>query len=941
MQHVKFLLSGCGLLLLLTALSIPLPVSGQTSSGATLAGSVLDSRTSEPLISATVGLTGPRRDTLYTASDLRGAFRFRLLEPGEYTVWVSYVGYRTSTERVLVSAGGEADVAIRMWPDVEAVDAVEISARATRAIQRGDSLIYNAESFKVLQGSTAEELLVKMPGIVVEGGTVEAQGEQVQKVLVDGREFFDGDVNLALKNLPADVIASIEVFDKKSEQAEFTGFDDGEQIKTINIVTKAGFRTGTFGEVSAGYGTDDRYRANGNVNIFDDERRISILGLSNNINQLNFSQEDLAGVISSGASGRGRGGRRGGGRSDGGGGRSGASGGSAAGNFMVGDMDGITASNGIGLNYVDQWGEKLSFSGSYFFNQSDNDTQTDIDRRYFESLFPGQTYGETSQSEMENWNHRLRGKLDYRIDSDNSLQFVPSASFQTNTLTDWLQGANLLDGSPTDAVENTSRSRTEAYNIGADLIYRHRFATPGRTLSAVFSGKISDKTSDIYSDYLTQTFGTETAEERYGQFKDYGNRQYTLRGNLMYTERLAEPLQLQAAYKIAWSDADADRLLFDRSTVGDLYDQLNEELSNRYTSDYLTHAAALGLRYHRGELNLMLGADFQYATLTGDQRFPTEGSLSKSFFSVLPSLTARYSLDRSNSLMLRYRSSSEAPEVDELQEVVDNSNPLFLSSGNADLDQQIAHTLNLRYIRTTLTGQTFIAMLGATARTDYIADSTMVADRDLILPSGITLEKGAQYTRPVNLNGYYSLQSMLTYGFPVDWIRSNINISFAANYANVPTLLNGVRSSTRELNLIPKVIIGSNISHNLDFTLSYSATINRLFNSQPGAAQSDYTNHLAAVKLGWTFWQGLTLRSTLNYVHYAGLADEAEDYVMWNASLGWKFLRSRQAEIRIEACDLLDSNRAFSHQISSSYYDYIHSNVLRPYVMLSLTYTFR
>lgn len=862
-------------------------------------------------------------------------------EPGEYTVWVSYVGYRTSTERVLVSAGGEADVAIRMRPDVEAVDAVEISARATRAIQRGDSLIYNAESFKVLQGSTAEELLAKMPGIVVEGGTVEAQGEQVQKVLVDGREFFDGDVNLALKNLPADVIASIEVFDKKSEQAEFTGFDDGEQIKTINIVTKAGFRTGTFGEVSAGYGTDDRYRANGNVNIFDDERRISILGLSNNINQLNFSQEDLAGVISSGASGRGRGGRRGGGRSGGGGGRPRASGGSAAGNFMVGDMDGITASNGIGLNYVDQWGEKLSFSGSYFFNQSDNDTQTHIDRRYFESLFPGQTYGETSQSEMENWNHRLRGKLDYRIDPDNSLQFVPSASFQTNTLTDWLQGANLLDGSPTDAVENTSRSRTEAYNIGADLIYRHRFATPGRTLSAVFSGKISDKTSDTYSDYLTQTFETEAAEVSYGQFKDYGNRQYTLRGNLMYTERLAEPLQLQAAYKIAWSDADADRLLFDRSTVGDLYDLLNEELSNRYTSDYLTHAATLGLRYHRGELNLMLGADFQYATLTGDQRFPAEGSLSKSFFSVLPSLTARYSLDRSNSLMLRYRSSSTAPEVDDLQEVVDNTNPLFLRSGNADLDQQIAHTLNLRYIHTTLTGQTFIAMFGATARTNYIADSTMVADRDLTLPSGITLEKGAQYTRPVNLDGYYSLQSMLTYGFPVDWIRSNINISFAANYANVPTLLNGVQSSTRELNLIPKVIIGSNISHNLDFTLSYSATINRLFNSQPGAAQSDYTNHLAAAKLGWTFWQGLTLRSTLSYVHYAGLADEADDYVIWNASLGWKFLRSRQAEIRIEACDLLNRNQAFSHQVSSSYYDYITSNVLRPYVMLSLTYTFR
>lgn len=168
-------------------------------------------------------------------------------------------------------------------------------------------------------------------------------------MLVDGKEFFDGDVNLAIKNLPSDIIAGIEVFDKKSEQAEFTGFDDGEEIKTINIVTKGGFRQGTFGEVSAGYGTEDRYKVNGNVNFFNEDRRISLLGMSNNVNQQNFSQEDLAGVMSSGASGK----RRGGGRK---GGRGGASGGNAS-DFMVGSTGGVTSSNGLGINYVDQWGE--------------------------------------------------------------------------------------------------------------------------------------------------------------------------------------------------------------------------------------------------------------------------------------------------------------------------------------------------------------------------------------------------------------------------------------------------------------------------------------------------------------------------------------------------------------------------------------------------------
>ena len=152
--------------------------------------------------------------------------------------------------------------------------------------------------------------------------------------------------------------------------------------------------------------------------------------------------------------------------------------------------------------------------------------------------------------------------------------------------------------------------------------------------------------------------------------------------------------------------------------------------------------------------------------------------------------------------------------------MIDNSNPLFLSAGNPNLDQQVSHTANLRYLRTTKSGHTFIAMVGATIQQDYVADSTFVAKEDIALSPTVTLNKGSQFTRPVNLDGYYSLQSMVTYGFPVDFLRSNINFSLSANYANVPTIFDGVESRTRELNLIPKLIIGSNISKNLDFTAS-------------------------------------------------------------------------------------------------------------------------
>lgn len=373
----------------------------------------------------------------------------------------------------------------------------------------------------------------------------------------------------------------------------------------------------------------------------------------------------------------------------------------------------------------------------------------------------------------------------------------------------------------------------------------------------------------------------------------------------------------------------------------DLYDQLDESLSNEYQSGYLTQAGNVGLRYRAGRLSAMLGVDAQWADLKGDLVYPQPDELSHKYFSVLPSFTLRYSLDRTNSFQLRYRSRSSSPSVTDLQNVIDNSNPLFLSAGNPNLDQQVSHTANLRYLRTTKSGHTFIAMVGATIQQDYVADSTFTAKEDVALSPTVTLNKGSQFTRPVNLDGYYSLQSMVTYGFPVDFIRSNINFSLSANYANVPTIFDGVESRTRELNLIPKLIIGSNISKNLDFTASYSAGISKMFSSLDTAAESDYVTHTAAAKLGWTFFWGLTFRSTFNYVGYTGLDTDTEDYFLWNLSLGKKFLKNNAAEIRIEAFDVLKQNQAFTHRTGSNYYDYVNSNVLQPYAMISFVYTIR
>lgn len=536
------------IILILVSWVLPLTLMAQS-----LSGTVTDKSTKESLISATVQLISSEGKSSYTSTDLNGFFQFKKLQPGTYTLQITYVGYKAYKEKLDLSTKQQRQVKIEMSEDARLLGEVSVQGRATRAEQKGDSLMYNAEAFQMMMGSSAEDLLAKMPGIVVEGGTIQAQGEQVQKVLVDGKEFFDGDVNLAIKNLPSDVIASIEIFDKKSEQAEFTGFDDGEEVKTINIVTKSGFRQGTFGEVSGGYGTDDRYKVNGNINFFNDDRRISILGMSNNVNQQNFSQEDLAGVMSAGNSGKGRGGR--------GGGKAGSPSGNNASNFMVGSLGGVTSANGLGLNYVDQWGKKLKVTGSYFFNQSDNLTQQQTDREYFESVLPGMTYNEYQENSMKNWNHRFNMKLDYQMTERTSLQFRPTLSFQNNDTYGLLQGQNLVNGITDNETETSSFGKNNAYNVGADLMLRHRFLKEGRTLSLMLSGKMSNTDGDTYTDYLNTLYGLEIspATESYSQWKQTLNQQYSLRSNLNYTEKLTDNLQLQLGYKMSYTDSENDK----------------------------------------------------------------------------------------------------------------------------------------------------------------------------------------------------------------------------------------------------------------------------------------------------------------------------------------------------------------------------------------------
>ena len=304
----------------------------------TIKGKLVDLVDSRPLAGATLTLSSAK-DSLkskFAVSDSSGVFRFDNLDFDTYYVQVAFIGYEKYRQLATINDSTPSlDLGTIFVPKTSTtMTGITVTAKTPPAQQKGDTIQYNASQFKVNPDATVEDLVKKAPGITVDrDGTVTAQGEQVRKVTIDGRDFFGDDASAALRNLPAEIVDKIQVFDRLTDQAQFTGVDDGNAQKAINIVTKSGMQNGQFGRVYAGYGTDDRYNAGGNMSFFKKDRRISIVGLTNNVNQQNFGSQDLLGLTSSGGRGGGRGGVGGG-----------------CGGFTIGPQSGISRTTALGIN---------------------------------------------------------------------------------------------------------------------------------------------------------------------------------------------------------------------------------------------------------------------------------------------------------------------------------------------------------------------------------------------------------------------------------------------------------------------------------------------------------------------------------------------------------------------------------------------------------------
>ena len=918
--------------------------------GIAVSGRVLDEN-QQPLASATVQMVGQRIFSTTTSED--GDFRFYPLPSGFYEMYVSYVGYETYKKEYFEVVNRKSLGNIVLSPSKTDIKEVVVNGKTPLAVVRGDTMEYNADNYKTNPDADAEDLIKKMPGIVVEDGAVQAQGEDVKKVYVDGKSFFGQDPTLALKTLPAEVIQKIEIFDEQSEQSQFTGFDDGETNKVMNVITRLKMRNGQFGKVYGGIGLDGKYTVGGNISMFDGDRRISIIGQSNNVNQQNFSSEDLLGVLSSGSSRRGGfrggggpppGGGKGGQGGPGGGARGMSGGGASSQDFMVGNQSGITNTPSLGLNYTDKWGEKIQFSGSYFFNASENYKTEDVFQDYLTDIDTfSQTYTEDAISESQNYNHRLNFKMDYEINENNNLIIQPRLSFQSNESESSNTGQSFINDSLLNTYVNTYDADRNGYNFSNRVTLMHKFATEGRTIS--LSSNQSINTNNSEATQFTETVNAATAmrSDSLNQFNDNSTQKQTVSVRAAYTEPLGDYAQLMINASAARSMSDYNKEVFNYDYTLGSYHLPDTFLSNDYESSYNTHQLGASYMYRWGKRNnLMIGANYQHATLTSDQVFPATTNIERTYNSVLPTVRLRLGSGMKNGFNMMYRTSTSSPSVSQLQSTIDNSNVLQMSSGNPYLDPSYSHNLSFRYnTSNTQNGTVFFIMANLEYTDNYIGNDTWYAVQDTILGDDVVLQQGGQFSRPVNLDHSWSARSFLTYGIPASFMRSNFNINLGYSYNYTPGIYNGEDIYSDNHVLTGGLTLASNISENVDFTISSKTNYNST-NSSYLTTNNNYITQKTEAQLSLIFPHGIVVRGALASQYYYWTAtEEDESFVMMNLELGKKFGKKQLAELKLSVFDALNQNQSFSRNVTDIYIEDVQTNVLQRYAMLTFSYKLR
>lgn len=887
-----------------------------------------------------------------------GTFEVTGLGDHSYKLEATRLGYVPLKIVIRVTKKNQEAGVLGLTPESIPVSGVTVTESPAPAIQKADTTEYRASAVKTHKDATAEDLVQKLPGVTMENGQIKAQGENVQNVLVNGRPFFGSDPTAAMRNLPAEVVDRIQVYDKQSDQSEFSGFDDNNSQKTMNFILRD--LKARFGKVYGGYGDQDRYQGGGSLTLLRGPSRVTMIGMSNNINQRNFSIQDLFGGLTGSPGGGPRmmmfgGGGGGGGMFRGGGGGGGnftfrTGGGFGGGafdpsSFLVGQQPGVSTTHSGGVNYVGQYGPKLAVSSSLFLNNSDNDNVQTLTRQYLPPQDSISFYDQRSNTDSKNGNQRFDGRVEWTPDSTNSAILQPRLYWQQSDAASDGAAANTTDlGEPRSTALSRSFDSADGNNFSNRLTLRHRFDKRGRNVSAQIDmgHTIRDGSGSQYS--LTSFDGSSSAsDDTLDQRSNSKTTTNSISTRIAFTEPLIPHLQAQAIYNPSLTHSVADARALSLDPLTQTYSLPESALSNSYESRHTTQNGGLALLLTEGPWKLLGNASYQHARLQSEQTFPFGNTIDRTFDDVLPSLTLSGTSTKSRrNVRLSWSTSTSPPSIGQLQNVVNNSNPLSLSTGNPDLRPTYTNSLSFRWSEADPLHSKSKFVFANVARTAHpIANSTFTAPFDTTV-DGVFLPRGTQLTVPVNLEESWNGNLFGVYSRPLKMAKSILSLNGGGTWTRTPSRINGLENIGSTYAIREGLVLASNISPNLDFTVSYWSTFNISRSTLSTNNTGDYFTHSAGLRFNAVAPHGIVVRQELNHNLQSGVPSAyGQDIVLWNTTLGKKLLKDDKGELRITVTDALEQNRSVSRSVTESYVQDSRDRALGRFVQAVFTYTFK
>lgn len=897
--------------------------------------SIIDSQTKQGVIGAVVSIAPAAKpdDAKHFTTGDEGKVVIPAQKYGDYKMTISFLGYDDLLMDVKINSANKNLGKVELSESTTKIDAVVKEVQAIRASQKGDTVSYNAGAFKVTSDADVEGLLKKMPGITIKNGSVEAQGETVKKIYVDGKEFFGDDVSTALNSLPAQAVKNIEVYNKLSDNAEFSGMDDGDSFKALNIVTQPGMRQGTFGKLFAGYGyqpeTDDitdhhKYMAGGSVSHFNGASRLTVLGLFNNINKQNFSFEDIVGATGS-TGGHGGGMGRGG-----------------VGQYMVRPQSGVAKVSAVGLNYSNSWGEKdkVKLQANYFYNDSKTRNLSQTTTWYEAPLEDLGTLDQDSYSSNHNYNHRLGARVDWRISEGQSFMSRTNFSLQSYdpfSETNGKQFGNAIN----NLIRNQSKGDNGGYNLSEFLQYRLLLGKKGRfiTVDGRVNYRDNDNDSRSYSNQATD--GTENL--RYLASLS-GSDNLGIGAAINYAEPVSKYAQVTMRYDFNFTGQKSNKSTFNYGNDGSYTNGvLDPALSNRYASDYTVHRVGPGFSWAKERNNFIVNLSYQYSTLDGQVESTKSQPIKRSYNDFTYFMMGNFNFNKQNSLRVFLMSSTDNPRIQQLNSIMDISNVQYVSRGNEKLNPAYSHRFNMHYNFTNLEkARTLMWMFSFQTTQDYLAQSIYTGNN---IPQDVITEVGStpiQYSTTDNVDGYIDLRTHINYGLPLNFMKCNLNLMGGVSYREQPSLINGKKNMANNLGYNARVVLGSNISENVDFTIAWGGAFNQATNSLGTQGKNEYFNHDVEASFKAVFLKGFTFTASASYTQYIGYTNDYNDsFTLCNAFIGHKLFKNQLGEIMFGVNDIFNQNKAFSRNTGSGYTSNTWNSVIGRYFTVQLNYNLR